>query len=434
MDESYAEYCQQYSNNPMALDALKRFLDDRPVYQPTVELLPVNEYELRLDIITRIEKQARSVEPNFQVNAAIFSLFMIMPLQQLKDLDTPGLGYVHGMVVESLGYIPQIIRSFTRGPTKATQNTSSETAKPKKRGNEYELDLATGTGHKRFRSEGSGLIGSGSGSGSQVNVSSPNVNRNVSSPSTNVSSPEPNRNKSELMKCQQRDGHRCIITKTDCPEVCHVIPFSWSGSGKNYAEVMSKLFYGKTDRYLLGGDGINVEMRVDLMSGNSDKSWNMICLSPSLHTWWDKAYFGLKYLGSMPSESDNAQSKVIVTLEFRWLMQNQHSLATDTLNQQQQRDFRAKLFKTPQPAVAANVCPSNRPILSGQTFDVTLDDIDAPKFITVIKLQWALVQLAAMSGGAEPTDESRRDQMAQLLAQQEEPVSVAEWTSQVPAG
>lgn len=277
-----------------------------------------------------------------------------------------------------------------------------------------------------------GGSGSGSGSGGQVNVSSPNANRNVPSPSTNVSSVEPPRNNSESMKCRQRDGHRCIITKTDCPQVCHVVPFSWSGSG--CAEVMSKLFYGMTDRYLLGGDGVDDEMRVELMSGNSDKSWNMICLSPSLHTWWGKAYFGLKYLGLMPSESGNAQSKVTVTLEFRWLKQNPYSKATDTLNQQQQHDFRAKLVEAPQPAVAANVCPSNRPILSGQTFDVTLDEIDAPKFITVIKIQWALVQLAAMSGGAEPSDKSRRDQLDQFLAQQEEPVSVAEWASQVPAG
>lgn len=111
MDEAFAEYCQQYSNNPMALDALKRFLNDRPVYQPTVELLPVEEYELRLEIITRIEKQARSVKPNFRVNAAIFSLFMVMPIQQLKELDTPGIGSIYGIVVQSLGYVPQLIRS-----------------------------------------------------------------------------------------------------------------------------------------------------------------------------------------------------------------------------------------------------------------------------------------------------------------------------------
>lgn len=111
MEESFAEYCQQYSNNPMALDALKRFLDDRPVYQPTVELLPVDEYEQRLDIVKRIERQARSFESGFRVNAATFSLFMVMPLQQLKGLDMPGPGSFDGMAVDSLGFLPQLIRS-----------------------------------------------------------------------------------------------------------------------------------------------------------------------------------------------------------------------------------------------------------------------------------------------------------------------------------
>lgn len=68
----------------MALNASRRFLDDRPTYQPPVKLLLVIEYLLRLDIITRIEKLAYSYEPKFRVNAAILSLFMIMPLQHVQ--------------------------------------------------------------------------------------------------------------------------------------------------------------------------------------------------------------------------------------------------------------------------------------------------------------------------------------------------------------
>lgn len=67
----------------MALNASRRFLDNRPTYQPPVESLPFDEYELRLDIITRIKKLARSHDPKFRINAAIFTLFMVMPLQQV---------------------------------------------------------------------------------------------------------------------------------------------------------------------------------------------------------------------------------------------------------------------------------------------------------------------------------------------------------------
>lgn len=274
------------------------------------------------------------------------------------------------------------------------------------------LDLVTASGHKRFHSEGSSITSRGS----QVTDSSSKVNRKMS----------------EKAKCKQRDGDRCIMTKTDCPQVCHVLPFSWSGS--DHGKIIGGLFTEMMDQLLFAEVVVDAEMRFALTTGELDKSWNMICLSASLHTWWGKCYFGLKYLGMTPSDED----KVTVKLEFRWLKQNQHTKAIHTLDQQQRRDFRDELLQTPDPAVAANVCPSNRPILSGQTVDVTLDDGDAPYFISAIKIQWALVQLAAMSGGAEPTDEplSRRDEMDPVTTQpvRRVDVAVAEWESQVPAG
>lgn len=30
--------------------------------------------------------------------------------------------------------------------------------------------------------------------------------------------------------------------------------------------------------------------------GTSDRAWNMLCLTPTLHAWWGKGYFRLKYL------------------------------------------------------------------------------------------------------------------------------------------
>lgn len=67
----------------MPLNASRRFLDNRPTYQPPVEFLLVDEYELRLDTIARIKNLARSHDPKFRINAAIFTLFMVMPLQQV---------------------------------------------------------------------------------------------------------------------------------------------------------------------------------------------------------------------------------------------------------------------------------------------------------------------------------------------------------------
>ncbi|GAB0146905.1 hypothetical protein EsHS_00007290 [Epichloe bromicola] len=430
LDAAYGDYCRQYHDNPIAMNVLQRFLDDRPVFQPPIDLLPVDEYERRLDLIAQIEKRLSS-QKEFRINAATFSLFMIMPLSVLNDVASNAARTYDEMILKALGNLPQLIQSFTMGPIKAVP-TPSKTAPRKTRLSQTgsgeagsgeaaklrkrpwlggELDLATSPGHKRTHSEGSIVS-----RGSQATDSSSRVPRK----------------QSEKAKCVQRDGSRCIVTKTDCPQVCHVLPFSWSGSDRG--KIMAGLFTETMDQLLFAEFISDKEMGFAITTGELDKSWNMICLSASLHMWWGRCYFGLKYLGETPSD----ESKVTVKLEFRWLQQNQHTKAIHTLDQQQRRDFRDELLQTPHPAVAANVCPSNRPILSGQTVDVTLDEGDAPYFVKAIKIQWALVQLAAMSGGAEPTDEplSRRDQMDPFSTQFVKPVNVAvaEWASQVPAG
>ncbi|KAF4512355.1 hypothetical protein G6O67_001506 [Ophiocordyceps sinensis] len=410
INAAFAEYCRQYKDNHIAMDVLERFLEDRPVFQPPLDLLPVDEYQLRVDIVAQIEKRLRSGRQEFRINAAVFSLLMITPLHILKKLGQIQVGNIfYCCVINLYGHI------VTMGPIKAisSEADSAEATRPGKRPwLQYEPGSATGPAHKRIRSEGSGSR--------RVNVSS-----------------SVHGNKSQVTKCEQRDGHRCVVTKTDCPQVCHIVPLCWRGS--NGEEVMDRLCDGMTAQYLLGWDRLDGDLKNRLICGESDKSWNMICLSPSLHAWWGKCYFGLKYLGSTPCDA----AKVRVTLEFRWLQQNKHTKASHILDEQQQRDFRDELLRAPHPAVAANVCSSNRPILSGQTVDVTLDESDAPKFIGVIKIQWAMVQLAAMSGGAEPNDRPlpRRDRDVSFSSalywiglREISPFDVAEWASKVPPG
>ncbi|KAK3938691.1 hypothetical protein QBC46DRAFT_343278 [Diplogelasinospora grovesii] len=46
----------------------------------------------------------------------------------------------------------------------------------------------------------------------------------------------------------------------------------------------------------------------------SDKSWNMISLSPQLHAWWDRQYFGLEYMGGFVLP--NAMFRIQVRLQW----------------------------------------------------------------------------------------------------------------------
>ncbi|KAK3361012.1 hypothetical protein B0T24DRAFT_599792 [Lasiosphaeria ovina] len=50
--------------------------------------------------------------------------------------------------------------------------------------------------------------------------------------------------------------------------------------------------------------------------GVSDKLWNMISLSPHLHVWWRRAYFGFKFLGILPSEEED---KSMIRVQFHWM-------------------------------------------------------------------------------------------------------------------
>lgn len=116
LDAAYGDYCQQYHDNPIAMNVLQRFLDDRPVFQPPIDLLPVEEYEQRLDLIMKIEKRLSSYQPEFRINAATFSLFMIMSLPGLKEVASSAVSTYDKMVVRALGNLPQLIRSCKYSP------------------------------------------------------------------------------------------------------------------------------------------------------------------------------------------------------------------------------------------------------------------------------------------------------------------------------
>lgn len=85
------------------------------------------------------------------------------------------------------------------------------------------------------------------------------------------------------------------------------------------------------------------ELQVYLFNGMPERTFNMLCLSPSLHAWWRKAYFGLKYLDSAPSQervptsgddspAAREHSKMNVTLQFHWLRQNENTATPDPLS------------------------------------------------------------------------------------------------------
>ncbi|KND89952.1 hypothetical protein TOPH_05367, partial [Tolypocladium ophioglossoides CBS 100239] len=212
------------------------------------------------------------------------------------------------------------------------------------------------------------------------------------------------RNQVEVKQCRLRDGGLCIVTGTGCPSVCHIVPFTWNhtvNSAHATREVLAMsplpIFYEQSDWTGL------IHTKLYAGPGSSDKSWNMLSLSYLLHKWWSKGYFGLKYLGTTPSSS-SPQDMHTIELQFRWLPRSQeHPMRPIELQEQRDTTKGIMIYQldTDSPKAGANFGNSNRPICSDHTFQVHINQKDSPFFVATIKLRWAILQVAAMSGGAQ---------------------------------
>jgi hypothetical protein len=161
-----------------------------------------------------------------------------------------------------------------------------------------------------------------------------------------------------------------------------------------------------------------MEITKDVKS--SDLPWNLLCLSPQLHTWWGKAYFGLKYYGAVLCEDDPDYS--IISLQFVWMPANVKAMARDQIDLGAQRDQSTALGsylnhrygQGPLSACTTRNCTkcretlgvqchdisSNRPVESGTIVKVKRLTKDRHLFEHAIKLQWSITCATALTGGS----------------------------------
>ena len=133
--------------------------------------------------------------------------------------------------------------------------------------------------------------------------------------------------------------------------------------------------------------------------GVSDKLWNMVSLNPQLHVWWGKAYFGFKCLGILPGDEPS------VRVQFVWMPR------ATTMWQEDCRDedeLRVHITNNRSPLVEQGVAAfrlSGRPLSTGDVFNIPVAKADAKKKMKMaFDLQWALIRIAALTGGANVDD------------------------------
>ncbi|KAK2059671.1 hypothetical protein LY76DRAFT_683252 [Colletotrichum caudatum] len=231
------------------------------------------------------------------------------------------------------------------------------------------------------------------------------------------------RDKSQSDSALARDNNQCVVTGAPFPEVCHIFPFSSLSRRYQTTQHLAAL------ATLWGQDRV-AKLLYKLVGSNQqgnindicivDTAKNMISLSPQLHDWWSRGLFAFEPMGQ-PEASDAATpTKVTPTrsnpprdtkrvkiqqwsirMRFHWLqktnisdMKSQVDFSEDPITMLRGWDREC----LPQ---AVNL-KTWRPVENGQVFTITTDDYDELPDYDILLLQWDLVRMRRLAGGADP--------------------------------
>ncbi|RGP68396.1 ent-kaurene oxidase [Fusarium longipes] len=236
------------------------------------------------------------------------------------------------------------------------------------------------------------------------------------------------RSDKEKDKCRLRDAFQCVLQHTVEGEVTHIIPFSWNKDEKAI-KTTSSVCWGLEPFF---SEQVCVELENLLANpaepGSSDRVWNMLYMNRQLHYWWSLAFFGLCCLGTRPHEEqpddstsandpeDNAKEALWdVEVQFNWLPRR-WGKPDDKITLkgedngfkempknviEHQRNGSPVLNHPSGGRIAASRVDTHQPIHSGHQFTLIMPLDDAMKSKMMLDLQWALIQIGAVSGGAE---------------------------------
>ncbi|KAG5759458.1 hypothetical protein H9Q69_009250 [Fusarium xylarioides] len=358
----------------------ERFINHRQEHEKPVNLLPLDELNIKLDKIEKVIEIQRKVrnKPNWEPNAIQFCFLLNLPLYELSHLWST--------------------TNWNRNAVEHLDNVGPLTS--------YFLQKAKYVSTKRSRD----------GSDEDIFTRIQTINTELNK----FDAKSVRRDTTESKQGEDNDGGRCIVTGVANPEVCHIIPFAFNNSDRN---TQKSALLKKTIHAMINLEDDKETMdAVDLLSNekrSSDKQWNMICLSPSLHTWWGYAYLGFKWLGSMPTNNPEIHE---IKLQFHWMPRNMKRVPTASFHPKDLKslDQEIKHCYGSEPYlcgelncqacdgtkdIAAHNVKSGRPIRTGDVFTIRRKMVDIPRCRTMFDIQWAIITAAAISGAALVPDE-----------------------------
>ena len=213
------------------------------------------------------------------------------------------------------------------------------------------------------------------------------------------------RNIKQVEKRLKLDQNSCIILKTGDPDVCHIIPFS-ANAREDKRKLLQRCFQSSLSRLLEGNLFEKEKQARELFTskvGVSDKAWNLVSLERQLHTWWGNFYFGLECLGTI-SVSEKPDEIATLKLKFHWMPRRAKPLDPLGRTKQEFLGMFRETYGNPSsgnPVFAAARPVSGRHIRTGDIFYVDIQTRHVHKMKLAFDIQWALIKIAAMAGGAE---------------------------------
>ncbi|KAK0613948.1 hypothetical protein B0T14DRAFT_290883 [Immersiella caudata] len=394
-------------------DTLMRFLDTdaAPQREPVSTILPVDELHERLERIAAIEDHMRELMPaTWEPSIFHFASLLLAPIGHLRQLaNNPML--INTLDLDNV-FVPRLIRLFlasrdaVANSNVSTSGVDSRTSGSK--GKRRAVSQGASSNKRRTRSRGDDA------------TFEPGLKLDANGDAIC--------NTALALERKKMDHGRCAVLGTAEPHVCHVIPFSSCKNPEKLATFASCL---RPSLPLLLDKDADTRLSPNFTGGVgvSDKLWNMVSLNPQLHAWWGKAYFGLKCLGILP---DNEES--LVRVQFVWMPRVASIWREDDRDED---ELRAYLTNDRSPLVEQGVAAfhlSGRPLSTGDIFDIPVAKADAKKMKMAFDLQWAMIRIAALTGGADVDDALIEDDDDGPPGEEMSPFPISTWLGNVEPG
>lgn len=133
---------------------------------------------------------------------------------------------------------------------------------------------------------------------------------------------------------------------------------------------------------------------------------NVVCMSTNCHRAWENGHFAL-----YPREArQNLKGQWEMELVFFW-MKKVHS----SMEQEMGLKFidsaarQVQDLLSPHSALQAVNLPNNSPIISCDIITITADTCEELPDYDIVMLQWDVLRMASLCGGAEPEEEDHSD-------------------------